>query len=458
MNRKRFIPFLVFALLVIGIGYWGITQYNAKRQLQVHLGNQYQRSFYELVSHVESIEVLLAKALITNSLSQNVLTLANISREANLALESLSQLPIAQLPMSQTSKFLSQTGDLAYSSAKRAAKGMPIVDKDWDNLQVLHAQAGRISQELHQMQGDAADGAFNWAELRDLKSIGRGRATATSINDGFRRLEQQMEEEGPTLIYDGPFSDHMERLKPLGLTGEEVTSDEASKIAKNFVEIKSDVEFIVDTMGDTGGNIPSYQFQMRPKSRITKGGINEIIDIDVSKKGGHVVWMINTRDIDRKMVSVSEALGKGAEFLKKRGYDSMVPTYAAQQGEVIVANYVYKWNDIIVYPDLVTLEIAQDNGDIVGFDAQGYLGSHRDRSLREPELTEEDALKVVSHRLKVEDVRLTLIPLETLEEILTYEIKGEYGGDKFLVYINAYTGDEERILHIVDTPDGAMVM
>ncbi len=449
MEKRRLFPLILLALLVIGLGYWGITQNTARRQLQINLGNQYQRSFYELVSRVESIEVLLAKALVTNSLSHNVLTLSNISREASLAQENLSQLPISQIPMIQTLKFLNQAGDLTYSAAKRASKGMPINDKDLKDLETLHAQAGRISQSLHQMQRDVADGSLNWSRLRNVKG---SRSMANPISDGFRQMEQQIQEEGPTLIYDGPFSEHMEQIRPLGLTGKDVTSDEAREIARRFTEARADST--INKTGDADGRIPSYQFQIRPRDRTS----NEIIDIDVSKKGGHVVWMINTRDIGRKETSVAEALEKGAQFLKERGYDSMVPTYGGQQGDVIVANYVYKTKDVIVYPDLVKLEIAQDNGQVVGFDAQGYLSFHRERNLRQPELTKEEAVRAVSTRLKVEDVRLALIPLETSEEILTYEVKGEYGGDKFFVYINAYTGDEEIILHVVNTPEGAMVM
>ena len=52
------------------------------------------------------------------------------------------------------------------------------------------------------------------------------------------------------------------------------------------------------------------------------------------------------------------------------------------------------------------------------------------------------------------EVRLAVIPTETLDEVLTWEVPASYGGDRFLVYINAQTGDEEQILRIVRTSEG----
>ena len=62
-----------------------------------------------------------------------------------------------------------------------------------------------------------------------------------------------------------------------------------------------------------------------------------------------------------------------------------------------------------------------------------------------------------------------LVPLETtadeglgeparpfrIGERLTYEVKGKIDSDTYYVYINALTGSQEKILLIVETPDGS---
>ena len=70
-------------------------------------------------------------------------------------------------------------------------------------------------------------------------------------------------------------------------------------------------------------------------------------------------------------------------------------------------------------------------------------------------LTEPEARAGANPHLEIERVRLALIPLDNLEEKLTYEIKGKIEGDTYFVYINAQTGTQEKILLIVETPEGS---
>ena len=43
-------------------------------------------------------------------------------------------------------------------------------------------------------------------------------------------------------------------------------------------------------------------------------------------------------------------------------------------------------------------------------------------------------------------------------ERLTYEFKAKMDGEDFLVYINALTGEEERIFKLLHTPGGTLVL
>src|SRR5690606_28395506 len=102
--------------------------------------------------------------------------------------------------------------------------------------------------------------------------------------------------------------------------------------------------------------------------------------------------------------------------------------------------------------------ISLEDGDIFGFEAMNYVVAHKDRKLEEPSLSMEEARKLVSTNLKVNSERLALIPGDGGGEILWYEFKGEYGGDTFIVYINAKTGKEENILKIINTDNGSLVL
>jgi hypothetical protein len=41
---------------------------------------------------------------------------------------------------------------------------------------------------------------------------------------------------------------------------------------------------------------------------------------------------------------------------------------------------------------------------------------------------------------------------------LTWEFKGTLGPDTYLVYINALDGNEEKVLKLIQTRDGALTM
>jgi germination protein YpeB len=112
-----------------------------------------------------------------------------------------------------------------------------------------------------------------------------------------------------------------------------------------------------------------------------------------------------------------------------------------------------------MYPDQIKLKIALDNGGIVGIEADKYLISHSEkRKITNPKVSYEEARKRVGKRLNITSERLVVIPTETNNEILCYEFSGNYKGDNFKVYINTQTGYEERIIQIINTPNGELTI
>ena len=53
---------------------------------------------------------------------------------------------------------------------------------------------------------------------------------------------------------------------------------------------------------------------------------------------------------------------------------------------------------------------------------------------------------------------LAIIPTDSKDEVLTYEFKGMVGNREFLIYINAETAQEEKVLMIRETPGGILTM
>ena len=164
------------------------------------------------------------------------------------------------------------------------------------------------------------------------------------------------------------------------------------------------------------------------------------------------------RNIEAEVISNEEAIQKGKEFLNSHNFPNMKETYYLKQDGIVTINYAYEQNGIVMYPDLIKLKIALDNGEILGIETTGYLNSHYERNLTEPKITKEQAKSSLNQDLEIFSEGLAVIPTEWKTEILCYEFKGRIDDTDFLVYINAETGREENILVIVDTPNGTLTV
>lgn len=148
----------------------------------------------------------------------------------------------------------------------------------------------------------------------------------------------------------------------------------------------------------------------------------------------------------------------GKEFLSKIGYNNMKETYFTKLENIITVNYAYVQDGVVVYPDLVKVKIALDNGEILGCETSGYLNAHTERDLKVPQISIEDAKQKLNSNLKIISQGISIIPTKWKTEKECYEFKGIVGRREFLIYINVDTGKEEDILVILETPGGILTV
>ena len=200
-------------------------------------------------------------------------------------------------------------------------------------------------------------------------------------------------------------------------------------------------------------DIITYDFSVKVNSEN-----EENMNISITEKGGHVLLMNYNRNVEAELISQEEADKKGKEFLESRGLNNMKETYYLKQDGIVTINYAYKQDEVTVYPDLIKLKVALDNGEILGIETTGFLNNHTIRDLSKIKISKEEAKKTLNKQLNIESEGLAYIPTEWRTEILCYEFKGNVEGKEFLVYINAENGREEDILVIKDTPNGTLTM
>ncbi|NLK68749.1 MAG: germination protein YpeB [Clostridiaceae bacterium] len=442
----------VVVVLLAVVAAWGIYQYKRAADLRQELDNQYNRAFYEMVGYVQNVEVLLMKSMVSSTPKMAAETLQEAWQQANLAQTNLGQLPITQEVLANTSKFLSQVGDFAYALDRQNISGKGINEEQYKQLEQLHEYSVSLEDGLNNLQASISDGRIKWNELADKGTQLFKKQSENLTSQLFTEVDNTFQE-FPTLIYDGPFSDHMISLKPRGLTGDEVSVEQATeRVKKFFGEDKvASVEHTGEIQTDT---LPAYNFKITFKDRPEE----EFATADVTKTGGHIIWMLYNRNVEQETLDIDKVKQMGKEFLESRGFKNMQDTYYLKEDSTATINYAYEQDGVIVYSDLIKVKIALDNGEIVGFESKGFLMNHTERDIPEPQFTEEQVKADFMAKRDLSTVGLAIIPTNFGSEVFCYELKGKLNDSDFIVYINAETGVEEQVLIIINTPNGILTL
>ncbi len=449
-SGKRFQRISVILMVALILtGFFAYNTYHEKTQYQTFLQNSYQRAFREMITNVESLKILLDKAEITASAANSNFLMTQVWQQSSSAADNLGRLPISHAALNRTEKFLNQVADFCYSISRQNAANKVMSDEQLDKISKMNDYSQRLLSELRELEGDVRQGGIQFGELRQKGRLVFKRASTNNADLQFNKIGEKFVEY-PTLIYDGPFSDNVVEGKPVGLNGEKVNLEKAKQIATEFAGPK-DVRQ-ANYISSGGGIIETYGLELIPMDNEKDRNIS----IDITKKGGHVLWMLNPRNVLEKKLSDKQASEKAKEFLKKAGFENLQETYYLKNDNTTIVTYVAEKDGVLIYPDLLKVKVALDNGQIVGFDSYQYLMAHKDRGELKGKISEEEARKNVTQRLNIERVKLALIPMPGNKEYLCYEFKGKYKENDYFVYINAENGNEERILRIIKTENGTL--
>ncbi|MCI9287651.1 MAG: germination protein YpeB [Clostridia bacterium] len=447
-DRHMLSVIVVLGAIIIGLGAFVYKKEMDYRQASE---NSYNMAFFELVDYVQNVETYLAKSLISTTPEHGAETLTHIWREADLAGSYLAQLPIENQELANTAKFLNQVSDYSYTLSRKNIYNEPLTQEDLDNLTNLHNYSVELKNTLVQLSADMNDGRISWGELTKKGRVAFAQQVSNISQDSFSGLEENFHEYAG-LIYDGAFSEHLTSPERKGLTGDDIDEEKAREIATTFFG-QDRIEEISSNGLSENGNIPSYDFYIKIKNEK-----DHTASISISRKGGHVVFLNQNRDIEAEAISNEQADEIAKKFLNEKGFPNMKETYYLKQQGILTINYAYEQNGVTMYPDLIKVKVALDNGEILGVETTGYLNSHEERTLPKVKITKEEAAKTINKNLEINATSLAIIPTEFKTELLCWEFKGKVDDTEFLVYINAETGREEDILVIQNTPEGTLTM
>lgn len=471
---------LLAAVLLTLWGVWTFRLSHANYALSMQLEAERQRSFTDMAHHVEQIQALLAKGLVTGNARQNMRYMSDVHHHAMAAVDRFTSLPLPAQFSAVTGKFLQQTGDFAVSLLRHEAAGREMTEQQRAELSRLRRDATALSAQLQGIMAEYNKGGVRWAPPVQLSwaNLARGpellqkpatgqQAPANLIGRGWEQVTTAMEQL-PVMVYNGPFSDHVQQRNP-AVSGPPVTQEEAQRRA--MTAIPGGGNYQVAAVEGVGGSLPAYSFRLAPGQGAVAGQAGApgqgaaagqaqyTAVVEVTRNGGHLAQFLNMRPAGDPTLDLTRARQMGQRYLEGIGYPGMTPTYGQVEDGMATIAYAFRQGDVLIYPDQIKLKIALDNGEILGVDARQFLMAHHTRDLPAPAVTAQEARARLNGGLAVQRVQLTLIPdLAGTGELLAYEFLGTADGETFLVYINAMTGFEEQIQQLIETDGGTFAL
>ncbi len=441
--RIRLILFLSVAIVLLLIK--NIILMRESADADLFYESTYLRAVEDLSQSAENITNTLSKELCAGSSQMQSKLSAKLLSDAATAKASLSQLPISELSLSNTNKFLSQVGNYAVYLSEKSADGEELTEEEYQNLSLLYEYSARLSENMWTIEQMLSAGKISPQEvILSLQQADLSNSDVPSITDGFLEFEEGFEDY-PTLIYDGPFSDHLLNSIPkLLINQEEISEGGAKAIAARSLGVTVDA---LKRLPDEEGNMPSYYFSSKDAS------------VCITKRGGLIAYMLKSRNPSSSDITPRDAIAQADKYLSRLEIENMAVTYYETLGNVCTINYAYSQDGVIIYSDLIKIKVALDNGEVLGFDARGFISSHHERKLSSPKLTKVQAKKNVSSHLTIENTRLAIIPLKDTTEGYCYEFKCKNSdGRHVLVYIDCMTGKELEILMLYESEGGVLAM
>ncbi|MFR1518907.1 MAG: PepSY1/2 domain-containing protein [Clostridia bacterium] len=458
-NKNISVSHIVATVLIcftlIGLAIYGVYYNTKAKRAEIALENQYHRAFTDMADYVSSAENYLLKALSTSTPGTMSAMLEEASKCSAQAESCLASLPIDQRLVEKISGYLVQLGDVSKTWSRRAVNGGALSAEEYETLADLYGYAQDLSGGLYTLSDDLTQKSYSWANIStdsskilDNGSLASKYATLSKLSDPFS--------EYPTLIYDGPFSEHMTCVEPKGLTGNVLSREECqAKAAELFAGICNcpAAEVNVQSCGENSfQNIDTFCFTLSHE--------NISAHLDLTKTGGSLYSLIISRPSGNANLSPEQGIEAGRSFLQSLGMDSMSPSYYTIENNFITVNYSYEKDNVLYYPDMVKVKIALDNGTPVGFEGHGYLACHSAEAgrIKRASISAEDAKAVLSSNLTVESMREVVVPNDFGGEYHAYEFKCMALGHPVLVYIDADTGAESEVLLILESDNGILTV
>lgn len=417
---------------------------------ETRLDANYRHAFSEVLTAVQELDTSLQKSAYATTPAMECAVCTEIYSDAQTAEMAIGVLPVQTHSLEKIAGHIGVIGDYAYALSRAAAEGNHFSEEALSNLKAFSQTTSALYEQLGVLQQAISDGAVSTEVHRRLTdTLDNLQAEAASAVD---TIDAEMESLGeafpevPALVYDGVYGDRSSAKMRMLADKAEVSEEDARTAAAKMLDCPTES---LQSRGRSEGATPCWNFDLPDGDTDTS--------IAVTVQGGEVLCFYSSCPSGETKLTHEEALAAAEEFLTRNGYENMTPCSYEASGNAETIVFAYQQGDVLCYPDQIRTKVCLESGSVLSFEAVEYLTYHTQRDLPEPLPNPAAAKASVPDSLQIQREQAVLIPSAGKFERLCYEyLCTDADGVQCLIYVNAETGEQERIL-LVQEGEGSVL-
>jgi len=446
-QRGQVWPYLLLTVAFLGAMGFGAYQTRLKNQFARDAENKYMSAFHKLKWTSENIEERMAKLMATNDPQMQESVLSDLRVFSAQAVEHMSTLPFATMNTPRLTNFLNNLRKASDEKHYKLSQGLPLDEQDWAQVEELRQQSIYLEDELSGLLGLVGNNMIRWQPTVRATNPAQSGNAATPITKSIMSMEAGLPvppgEENALAPGEGPLP------PPKMDLGARVDPATAVANIKRFVDMPLNGEPVKTGEYDPGnqaGGLALYFFDAQKQNGTP-------LNFGISIHGGHIVYVIDGRPVQERLLDRNQLVERAREMLRKWGYATAEHVSAVENDNTLVIDFAPRQNGVSLQTELIKVSLAMDNGELVGFDARNYWINHHPRHLEEPKLSAAEAQKRISPRLQVAgEPQLALVADVRGEERLAWEVSGQMDDQRYRIFIDAADGREINVIRVAGDP------
>lgn len=381
---------------------------------------------YELVGVMENVDDDLDRIRVSASPVSQSRILTDVLVQARVAESNLEKLPVEMLSDRNLTAFINRVGSESERMLSKLRNGEKLSKEDKEQLEKLY-------QTSHAVRAELSEYVANMNEKDMMQFMKKGEGV---IRDVLDRIENA------TLPENGDVKEGIDseiaQNNPVKNT-QKIGTAKAEELCKTYFSDYGMDSF--QCIGETvGENYARYNVQGHDKE-------GTMLFAEIDERTGSLVGFNYYKECNERRFDHENAVDLAEEFLEKLGYEDMTAVRIRENGTDADITFVYEEDDVFIYPDSVKVKVCLSRGIVSGMDATSYIKNHRKRDLEKAKISLSTAREKLNENLDVLGARTALVNTVKGEK-MAYEFLCSYGEEKYVVYINAQTGDEISIVNL----------